>query len=175
MVAEPLVTSPMVGEDRVVEISATYAEGIRAGLIGAVTIAVWFFLLDAIAGRPLYTPNVLGTALLHGAGSLGAPATIPISLETVVTFTWIHVLVFLLIGVAGARLVALAEREPSFGFGIVLFFVVFEFGFFLTSMVLAEPVLHALDWPAVLVGNLFAAAAMVATFRRRHPRLTISP
>jgi hypothetical protein len=175
MIAEPLVTTPVVSEDQVAETSAVYVEGIRAGLIGALTIAGWFFLLDTIAGRPLYTPNVLGTALLHGAGSLTTPATVPVSLETVVTFTWIHVLVFLLIGVAAARLVALAESEPNFGFGIVLFFVIFEFGFLLTSMVLAEPVLHALNWPAVLVGNLLAAAAMAGTFRRRHPRLTISP
>jgi hypothetical protein len=36
-------------------------------------------------------------------------------------------------------------------------------------------VLRALAWPAVLLGNLLAAAAMVGYFWRRHPNLTIRP
>ena len=175
MVAEPLATGSVASEGRPVEVSGVYAEGIRAGLVGAATIALWFFLLDLIAGHPLYTPNVLGTALLRGSDALAAPETLPVSLETVITFTWIHVLAFLLIGVAASRLVALAEREPSFGFGIVLLFVFFEAGFLVASMVLAEPLLRALAWPAVVVGNLLAAGAMTAVFWRRHPRLTIRP
>jgi hypothetical protein len=42
-------------------------------------------------------------------------------------------------------------------------------------MVFAEPVLHELAWPAVLVGNLLAAAAMAAVLWRQHPRLAIQP
>ena len=175
MVAEPLTTNPVVSGDQATEVPAVYAEGIRAGLVGAATIAVWFFLLDGLAGRPLYTPTVLGTALLQGADAVATPETIRASLETVITFTWIHALVFLLIGVAAAQLVALAEREPSFGFGIILLFIVFEAGFLVVSMLFAEPLLRALAWPAVLVGNLLAAAAMAAVFWRRHPRLTIRP
>lgn len=175
MVAEPLATNPVVSGDQTAELPGVYAEGIRAGLVGAATIALWFFLLDALAGRPLYTPTVLGTALLQGTEALVAPEKIPVSLETVLTFTWIHVLAFLLIGVAAAKLVALAEREPNFGFGIVLFFVVFQAGFLVASMLFAEPLLRALAWPAVLIGNLLAAAAMAGVFWRRHPRLTIRP
>jgi len=85
------------------------------------------------------------------------------------------VLAFLIIGVGASRLLGIAERNPSFGFGIVLLFVVFEFGFLLACMLFAEPVLRALTWPEVLVGNLLAAAAMAAVFWRRHPRLAIRP
>ena len=53
--------------------------------------------------------------------------------------------------------------------------MIFEFGFVLISLAFAEPVLHALAWQAVLVGNLLAAAAMAAVFRVRHPRLMIRP
>ena len=174
MAAESLVTRPVEVKDRT-DLHATYAEGIRAGLVGATTIALWFLLLDTIAGRPLYTPSVLGTALLQGADSLDAPGGVPIALETVITFTWIHVLAFLLIGVAAARLVDLAEHDASYGFGILLLFVIFEFGFLAVNVVLAEPVLRAIAWPAVLVGNLLAAAAMASVFWRRHPRLLIRP
>ena len=157
------------------EMSSVYAEGLLAGLGGATTIALWFLILDAFNGRPFYTPTVLGTALFHAGSGLETPETLPTSFETVVSFTWVHVLVFLAIGVAASRLIALAEQNPSFGFGIVLFFVFFQCAFFLTTMVVAEPVLHALAWPEVLIGNLLAAVTMTAMFWRRHPRLAISP
>ena len=155
--------------------SNVYAEGILAGLVGAGAIAIWFLILDTVRGRPFYTPMVLGTALFRGTGGLAAPEQIPPSLELVLSFTWVHVLAFLLIGLAAARFVALAERNPDFGFGVVLLFVIFEFGFVLFSAFFAEPVLHALAWQSVLVGNLIAAAAMAAVFRLRHPRMTIRP
>jgi hypothetical protein len=146
-----------------------------AGLIGAATIALWFLILDTIAGRPLYTPSVLGTALFRGGAGLEDPKTLPISLEMVLMFTWVHVLHFLVIGGVAAQLLAIAERNANVGFGIVLLFVVFEFGFVAACMLFAEPVLRALAWPAVLVGNLLAAAAMAVTLWRRHPDLVIQP
>ena len=77
------------------EISGVYVQGVVAGLIGAATIAIWFFILDLYSGRPFYTPNVLGAALsLSGAGH--DVTTIPISLEFVVFYSWIHVLVSML-------------------------------------------------------------------------------
>jgi len=167
------VTDSLAGEARGAETSTVYAEGITAGLVGAVTIALWFLVVDTIAGRPLYTPTVLGTALLQGTGTLTAPPEV--NLETVLTFTWLHVLAFLLIGVAASKLVELAERDASLGFGIVLLFVVFEAGFFVVSMLFAEPLLSALAWPAVMVGNLLAAASMAWIFWRRHPGLAIRP
>jgi hypothetical protein len=174
MAAESHVSRPMVaGADAAA--TAVYAEGLLAGLIGAGAIALWFLVLDAVRGRPLYTPTVLGTALFQGGAALATPETLRPDFEIVLGFTWVHVLVFLLIGVAASRLLALAERNPSFGFGIVLFFVIFEFGFLLACMLFAEPVLRALTWPEVMGGNLLAAAAMAAIFWRRHPRLTIRP
>jgi hypothetical protein len=175
MAAESHVSSPPVAGSPTSEVTAAYAEGIVAGLVGAATIAGWFFILDAVRGKPFYTPTVLGTALFrHGVG-LDAPATITPDFEMVMSFTWIHVLVFILIGLAASRLLGLAERNPSYGFGVVMFAVFFEFGFVLTGMVFAQPILRALTWPEVLVGNLLAAGAMTAVFWRRHPRLTMSP
>ena len=40
-----------------------HEEGLITGILGAATVALWFFLVDAIKGRPLYTPTVLGTVL----------------------------------------------------------------------------------------------------------------
>jgi hypothetical protein len=175
MAAETRVSNPPVTSAEAPVVAAVYAEGLVAGLAGAVTIAVWFFILDAVKGRPLYTPTVLGTALFRGGAGLATLETLPVDFEMVLSFTWVHVLVFLLIGLAASRLIGVAERNPSFGFGVILLFVFFEFGFLLASMLFAEPVLRALTWPEVLIGNLLAAAAMSAIFWRRHPRLAIRP
>ena len=154
---------------------AVYLEGIRAGLVGASVIALWFLLVDTFAGRPLYTPTVLGAALFHGGAGIENESAVTPSLELVAGFTWVHYLVFMLIGIGAARLMALAERNPSLGFGIVLFFAVFEFGFLLASMVFAEGVLQRLAWPAVVVGNLLAAIGMGVVLWRGHRQLDIQP
>ena len=151
-------------------------QGIVAGVLGAVTIAVWFFVVDLASGHPVfYTPNLLGTALFHSGAGIEQPQTLAISFETVLAYTWVHGLVFCAIGGMASKLLGLAERDINAGFGILLLFVIFEFGFVGAALVFAEPILHALTWSSVLVGNVFATAAMAVYFRRRHAALTISP
>jgi hypothetical protein len=43
-----------------------WRRGIVAGTIGAVTVAVWLFVIDLILARPFLTPAALGSALLQG-------------------------------------------------------------------------------------------------------------
>jgi len=160
---------------RSAEASRLYQEGIVGGLIGAAVIAVWFLILDSLNGRPLYTPTVLGTALFRRGEGLASLENLPVSMEMVLMYTWVHGLAFCVIGGVAARLLALAEKNLNLGFGIVIFFVVFEFGFIAAAFLFAEAVLRALAWPAVLSGNLLAAGAMALYFWRRHPNLTIRP
>ncbi len=163
----PFVTAPSS------EISNVYREGIVAGILGAATIALWFFILDSFSGRPFYTPSLLGSVLFRRA--LDRPETLAVSFEMVLLYTWVHGMVFCVIGGLASKLLALAERNLDLGFGILLLFVVFEFGFVGATFIFAEPVLHALTWPAILIGNLMAAAVMAAYFSRRRPSLTIEP
>jgi hypothetical protein len=176
MAVQTGTSSPTVILPANAAIADSYRQGIEAGVLGAATIAVWFFLVDVVSGHPLfYTPNLLGTALFrHGAG-LDQPQTLAISFEMVLVYTWVHGLVFCAIGGVAAKLLALAERDVNAGFGIILLFVIFEFGFVGAALVFAEPILRALTWPSVLVGNLLAAAVMAAYFRRQHATLKISP
>lgn len=150
-------------------------EGIVAGLLGAATVAGWFLILDTVGGRPLLTPTILGTALFRGGEGLGAAAGPPVSLEMVALYTWVHGLVFCVVGGVASRLLALAERRPNAGFGILILFVVLEFGFVAAAMLFAAPVLRALSWPAIVLGNLLAAFVMGVYFWRRHPGLRIQP
>jgi hypothetical protein len=147
-------------------------EGLIAGLVGASTVALWFLIVDTLQGRPLYTPTVLGTALF-GRGAAWPEGGADLGM--VLMFTWVHGLAFVVIGGVVARLLALAERQPSAGFGILMLFVFFEFGFIAAAMLFAAPVLRALAWPAILVANLLAAAAMGGYFWLRHPNLKVQP
>jgi hypothetical protein len=152
-----------------------YQEGMIAGVLGALAVAVWFLVLDSVSGRPFWTPTVLGTALFrHGAG-LDSPATLPVSFEMVLMFSWIHGMAFAGLGGVAARLLGYVERHPSAGFGVLLLFVIVQFGFIAVATVFAEPVLRVLSAWSILVANLLAAAAMTAYLWRRHPSLQVWP
>jgi hypothetical protein len=168
------VTSPVREEVSPLASDRIWQEGIVAGLIGAAVIALWFLILDTARGRPLYTPSILGHALFRRE-VLASGGAVPISFEMVVVYTWVHAMAFCLIGGLASRLLALAEDRPNLGFGIVLLFVVFEFGFVAAAALLASPILRVIPWPSVLGANLLAAAAMSAYFWRRHPNLVVSP
>src|SRR5215471_6789311 len=73
-------------------------EGIIAGTCGAATIALWFLLLDVLAGHPLYTPYMLGMALFRGRSVLAPSAHLTFSLGIVIAFTALHWLAFVLTG-----------------------------------------------------------------------------
>lgn len=158
-----------------IDSTRVYKEGLIAGVLGALTVAVWFLAVDLMYGRPFHTPTVLGTALF-GRGVW--PATLealPPSFEMVAMFTWVHVLAFAVVGVAVARLITLVERHPSLGFGFVLLFVILEACFTVAAMIVAEPVLRALTWPAILAANVLAAAVMAGYFWLRHRTMQMRP
>lgn len=167
--------TPLLSVSSTEEISNLYQDGIIAGVIGAAVIALWFLIIDTFNGRPLYTPTVLGTALFKGGVGLNTPESLAVNLEAVLMFTWVHGLIFIVIGGIASRLLGIAEHNPNVGFGILLLFVVFEFGFVAINLAFADAVLQALTWQAVLLGNLLAASSMAGYFWWRHPNLTVNP
>ena len=42
------------------------AEGTDVGIIGGLAVAVWFLILDTVAGHPFQTPSLLGQVVLFG-------------------------------------------------------------------------------------------------------------
>jgi hypothetical protein len=155
--------------------ATVYLDGLIAGIIGAAIIAVWFLFLDGVSRLPFYSPTVLGTALFLGTEDLASTEGVQVSLKMTLMYTWVHGLVFIVLGEIAAYLLLLAEKNPNIRFGILLLFVILEFGFVGTALVFAEPVLHELVWPAVLLGNLLAAAGMAGYFWLRHPNLIVGP
>jgi hypothetical protein len=113
----------------------------------------------------------------HGASARQwdqSTEALAISLEMVLVYTWVHGMAFCVIGGFASKLLALAERNLNLGFGIVLLFVIFEFGFVGAAFIFAEPILQVLAWPAVLVGNLLGNGHG-DLFWRHHSNLTIEP
>lgn len=136
-------------------------EGGVAGVLGAAIIMVWFLALDTLQGQPLRTPRLLGTALLGR----------PDPTDAVLAYSVLHVLVFVAFGVLGAALVAAADEQPLFLLPLVILYVAFEVFIFAVVLLLARWVFDQLAGWAVVVGNLLAAAGMLAYYLTEHPRL----
>jgi hypothetical protein len=141
-------------------------EGITAGMIGAMAIAVWFFVLDLASGQLLATPTMLGSSLSSLVGQ------VPSTPAAVITYTLFHFAIFLAIGLVCAWVVNGSEKTPSVLIGFILLVVAFEVGWIGWTTVLADRTnFGALAWYQVFIANLLAAAAMGVYFWRRHPAL----
>jgi len=149
---------------------AVIPEGVRVGLAGAATVALWFLVYDTATGTPLRTPALLGAALFHG---LRDPIDLHVTAGTVLAYTVVHVAVFIVFGVAVAGLFALADRERRVLFGVFMLFCCFEVFAIALGTVAREWLGHAIPaWP-FLVANALATVTMLGvTFRhsRRSPR-----
>lgn len=144
-------------------------DGVVAGLIGAAAIAVWFLIIDVIAGHPFRTPATLGHDLLQVLG----PGTRTDTMITyVLVYTVFHFVAFMFVGLVASLVVHLAKSEPSILLGFVVLFVATEIGFYgFTGLLHEASGLRSLAWYQVMLGNLIAAAAMGYYFWRTHREL----
>lgn len=142
-------------------------DGLFTGMIGALTVALWFLVLDVAAGRPLYTPALLGTVLLHGGEAASQGVTVA-PLE-VAAYTAFHFVVFLVVGIGLSYMMTLFERFPIVGFVLLVLFVCLQVGFFALDAALGAQLLGRLRAWAVVAANLLASGAMVFYLWKRHP------
>lgn len=143
-------------------------EGMVAGFLGGSVVAVWFLLYDAIRLRPLYTPALLGAAVLQG---LRDPEHLIPRLDVVVGYTVFHFAVFAFFGIAVAAFLMGAEREPRILLGLFVLFLCFQIFFFGFLEALDALLAGALPWWNVAIGNLLASVAMITYFFLGHRSL----
>ena len=141
-------------------------EGFLAGFLGATAVAVWFFVVDMIGGRPLFTPNVLGEGMLRIFGRSPEPQFV-----NVIWYTIFHYAAFTLAGIIAVILVHAGERMPSVLAGSMILFVAIELGLYGLVAMLQESVLGNFAWYQILAGNLLAAVLMGTYLWRSHPLL----
>jgi len=144
-------------------------EGVIAGVIGATVIAVWFFGVDLVFGRALFTPTTLGRGMLSIFGPVPADRGTAV---LVLAYTVFHYAAFIVLGMVAAMIVNVANREPSVLMGFVVLFAAIEVGFYAFVGLLQQATpLGSLAWYNVMIGNLLAAGAMGAYLLRAHPVL----
>lgn len=146
-----------------------WTEGVTAGVVGAAGVALWFFVVDLLAGQPLYTPGLLGKAMLSVLGH-GIEHGV---LFNAAAYTVFHVLAFIGVGFLASELLDVTRRMPQLAAGLLLFFAVFELGFYFVAMALARPdIMGALAWYQILAANLLASGLMGGYLWRRHPEFS---
>jgi len=145
--------------------AAILEDGVLAGLVGAVVVAVWFLILDSFHGTPFATPSLLGQAVFLGA-SADQAATDPV---LVFAYTGMHGLLFLIAGVTLAWMVMQFEKNPQFGMVLALLFVLFESIVLGLEVTVVPQLVGALGTWAVLIANLLSAIAMFWFLLRRRP------
>jgi hypothetical protein len=143
-------------------------EGLIVGLLGAAAIALWFLIVDTIAGQPFFTPAMLGSAFFWGSRD---PSAVEVSIQTVASYTMVHVLAFVVIGFLAAAMARQVERAPSTIFIAIVFLIAVEFGFYIVLAILGPPLLGAFAWWSVAIGNAIAIGAMALYLWRTHPRI----
>jgi hypothetical protein len=132
-------------------------QGLMVGLVGAVAVAVWFFLIDIVEGRPFFTPALLGSMVFWGVRDA---ADVVISFQTVAAYTVIHCLAFVVVGVIVSRLLSDAEKEPNLLGVLLQLFIGLELGFHAISALLFTSISAEVAWFNVAIANLIAAGAM---------------
>src|SRR5437879_7745435 len=113
-------------------------EGFIAGLIGAGAVALWFLIVDTVAGRPFFTPAMLGSAVFWGVHD---PSLVVIEYSRIIGYTMIHVSAFLIVGTVSAVLAAEVEVAPPTLYLVFRFLLDYKIGFYVTLAILAQPLL----------------------------------
>lgn len=162
--------SPARGWRDVLREHRVLREGLMAGLLGAVAVAVLFFLVDLALGRLLFTPAALGSAVLFGVDD---PALVQVTAATVLGYTVLHIIAFLGTGLVFAALVGTADDHPPVILGLALLFVTFETLAIGVIAIVASWLLDVVPWWSIALANLVAAVVMGAYLWKKHPGLAM--
>jgi len=147
---------------------STMAEGTDVGIIGGLAVAIWFLILDTIAGHPFQTPSLLGQVVLFGDAR---PETSHLVFGAILVYTAFHFAVFALLGMGLVALVHWAVRDSVVRYALLPVFLVFEVMFYGLLQVLSERTNTLFPFWAVIIANTLAALCMGIYLWIRHPDL----
>lgn len=142
-------------------------DGVVAGLLGAISVAAWFFLLDVVAGRPFFTPAVLGAAVFQMFGEFGGRGLV----AHVVVYTILHVAAFVAFGIVAAQAsnALELERRPRGIIGFLALFAVLEATYLVgVGVAAASELFGVYAWWQFGIANLIAALLMGRYIWRSH-------
>ncbi len=139
--------------------SELIAHGIIGGVLAGLVVALWFLILDSIAGVPFRTPAALAYALYV------APIIDP-TFRLVATYTVIHLGVYAALGVGAAWVMSVLQTTPrlllGLFFGIVVQELVFYTGLFLGGL----PPSEVIPWQHVIGANILSGLVLMSYLHR---------
>lgn len=142
------------------------AEGTDVGIIGGLAVALWFLVLDTLAGRPLLTPSLLGQVVL-----MGNPAPDPgtVVFGAMLLYTAFHFIVFALLGMGLVAVVHWGTENSIVRYALLPIFLAFEVIFYGLLEMLSERTGELFPFWAVVSANTLAAVSMGLYLWYRHP------
>ena len=131
-------------------------------------MALWFLLLDTIAGHPFLTPSLLGQVVLFGNDD--ARHT-DIVFGAILIYTAVHFIVFALLGMGLVAMTHWATENAVVRYAFLPVFLVFEVLFYGLLAVFSDVTKELFPFWAVVIANTLAALSMGAYLWHRHPAL----
>ena len=145
-------------------------DGTQAGVIGASALALFFLLFDAVRREALFTPSLLGSAILRGTPQAQHAG---VDLGMVAAYSALHGAAFVAVGILAAWVTALRRESVATPSLALALFAVLELGFLGTCALVNPALLAAVGVPAAAFGNLLAASSM-ALYLHRWPHDAIA-
>lgn len=148
------------------EHGSSFGEGTDVGLVGGVVVAVFFLIIDLIAGIPLRTPSVLGQVLLFGGSGMEVGKAL---FGPAVVYTAVHFIAFALLGIVLVKMVHLATDNSVVRFALLPLFLAFEVFFYGVVSAVANEAREIFPFWRIALANTLAAVAMGIMLWRNHP------
>jgi hypothetical protein len=141
------------------------SEGTDVGIIGGLAVALWFLVLDTIAGHPLLTPSLQGQVVLMGDSTPERS----VIFGAILLYTAFHFIVFALLGMGLVAVVHWGTENPVVRYALLPIFLAFEVVFYGLLEVLSERTGELFPFWAVVSANTLAAVSMGLYLWIRHP------
>ncbi|OLC04706.1 MAG: hypothetical protein AUH45_02395 [Gemmatimonadetes bacterium 13_1_40CM_69_22] len=143
-------------------INERIARGAVGGLLAGLTVALWFLVVDSLAGRPFHTPAVLAGALARQ--DIAAP-----TFRIVAAYTVVHFAVFALLGVAMAAAIGTLRLPPRLLLAVPFGLVAQELVFYAGLLLSGTPRVAVVPWPHVVLANVLSGCVLMWYLHRAQP------
>lgn len=142
---------------------AIAGDGILAGGFGASAIALYFLAVDVLARQALFTPSLVGAAIL------GRDTGGQVDLFLVAVYTAIHGVLFIGFATVCAWVLARLPRTPDLPLIALAIYVALEGGFVVFARLALPGLAETIGHGHIAVGNILAAVAMALYLRVVQP------
>ena len=142
------------------------ADGVVGGLLAGLVVALWFLVVDSVAGRPFHTPAAL-------AGALTRQPIGPPTFRLVAAYSVVHFAVFALLGIGVAGAIAVLRTPPRLLFGVLFGLVAQELAFYAGLLLSYGSRVAIVPWPHVVAANVLSGFVLMGYLHRaardQHP------